>query len=393
MSMSPGDTEPNEYRLVALIYQIFTVLFLVVGCINNSLTIMIYSKKRMQKSSYSVYLLALAVVDLLATIFGNTRLMIMAYDLGWSMPVRTAPSGIFKGIDIRELSIVSCRIHRFFTYFLLQMSSVILCLLSIDRFFGVVLALKSYTFKKVSVARKVIVIAFATMFLIDSHFLFAMGHYERIDSLGNSLSSSANRSQIGGTTATARMSISKAEQLVVVCSPDQTNEFYEKFWEIYFYLDSTIYCIIPFFVMIICNSFTIYNMIKSKNDSRPKTASISHRRAAVADPSKVTKVMRRQNNERRISLILIGISLSFLFCTLPVFIIEKNYEETTNWEVALALSYMLMYANHVINFFLYCSLGPRFRKELVGLFTYSRKINPRNRSSRSYSNTFKSSQA
>ena len=72
-------------------------------------------------------------------------------------------------------------------------------------------------------------------------------------------------------------------------------------------------------------------------------------------------------SERRISFILIGISVSFFIFTLPVFIMENindSYFDNPNMEIALACSYMLMYLNHVINFFFYCSLGPNFRKEV-----------------------------
>jgi len=74
--------------------------------------------------------------------------------------------------------------------------------------------------------------------------------------------------------------------------------------------------------------------------------------------------------EKRLSVTLISISVSFLVFTMPVFVIENlqsyrivSFEEGF-WSVAKALAYMLMYMNHVINFFFYCLLGPKFRNEV-----------------------------
>lgn len=87
--------------------------------------------------------------------------------------------------------------------------------------------------------------------------------------------------------------------------------------------------------------------------------------------------------EKRISIILILISLSFLLLTVPVFIMENldiSYYNNPHSEIVLAVAYALMYLNHVINFFFYCSLGPNFRNEVKKLFPcifrHNKKINP-----------------
>jgi len=58
---------------------------------------------------------------------------------------------------------------------------------------------------------------------------------------------------------------------------------------------------------------------------------------------------------------------------MPVFVIENmqtyrivSFDEDF-WAVTKALTYMLMYLNHVINFFSYCLLGPKFRNEVKKL--------------------------
>jgi hypothetical protein len=65
----------------------------------------------MRKTSYSFYLFSLAIADLSITLIGNLRLALKHYK---------------KDFDIRELSLASCRIHLFLTYYFLQLSSIIL---------------------------------------------------------------------------------------------------------------------------------------------------------------------------------------------------------------------------------------------------------------------------
>lgn len=74
--------------------------------------------------------------------------------------------------------------------------------------------------------------------------------------------------------------------------------------------------------------------------------------------------------EKRISIILALISLSFLVLTAPVFILENLDErvfQKPGASLILSIAYALMYSNHVINFFFYCSIGPNFRKEVKRL--------------------------
>ena len=206
-------------RVAELIYQISSILFLVVGIVTNLFSAIIYSKKKMRKTSYAVYLFALALADLLVTINGNTRTLLMSFPdvlmvaatyeqqqhqhqpleqpLSRSQPtkINQTTQEILKhehehhtrlrhhhyqqryaGFDIRETSIVVCRMQRFFTYYSLQLSSCLLCLLSIDRFFGIVLALKAFQLNRSSIARKIVVILVCLIAFFNAHFLIFMGY-------------------------------------------------------------------------------------------------------------------------------------------------------------------------------------------------------------------------
>ncbi|CAF0795434.1 unnamed protein product [Brachionus calyciflorus] len=356
-----GDT---IFIITTYIYRIFTSLFLIIGTVTNILSAIVYSRKKMRKTSYSVYLFALAIVDLCVTINGNTRIFLMAFEFDF---LKTNQSNlqksfdsysnqkIFKGIDIRETSLVACRTHRFLTYFFLQLSSVILCLLSIDRFFGCVLVLKSSRFCKPSIARKIILICIVFLVLFNAHFLGFMGFEMPINDETNS-------------------------SKIIQCYEQKDSGYYSLIWGVYFYLDSLIYCIVPFIIMITCNISIITKIISSRIRSKQVIISKKKNQNVIAKNSRSMLA-----TEKRISIILIVISLSFFIFTLPVFIMEnliseKKFESSPGLELALALSYMLMYSNHVINFFFYCSLGPSFRKEVKKLFPFlffvNNKIDP-----------------
>jgi hypothetical protein len=349
------------YQIASYVYKTFSIVFLLSGILCNVLSALVYTKRKMRKTSYSVYLFTLAIVDLLVTLTGNTRLLFMSHELNNFLQFENSTivmlrrtfyseerREIFKGFDLRETNLIVCKVHRFLTYFLLQFSSIILCMLSIDRFFGCVLVLKAGDFCKPSVARKILCSIFIFLTVFNVHFFTSMGHIEsRYDPETN-------------TTFE-----------LCKCEPPPLNEIYQKFWSFYFYLDCMIYCIVPFIIMLTCNILIIWKIIKSRVNSKQV---VIRKSKQVTNSSSGNYMLP---SERRISIILIGISASFFVLTLPIFIMENfsNSVFISNisnpiMELFLSIANALMYSNHVINFFFYCSLGPNFRKEV-------RKLLPR----------------
>jgi NADH:ubiquinone oxidoreductase subunit 4 (subunit M) len=70
----------TENEVAIYIYKSFCIVFLLVGSFCNFISAFIYSKKKMRKTSYSTYLLALAIVDMSVTWVGNTRLFFMFFE-------------------------------------------------------------------------------------------------------------------------------------------------------------------------------------------------------------------------------------------------------------------------------------------------------------------------
>lgn len=300
---------PLEYTIATWIYKVFTLVFLIVGTSTNIISAIVYSSKKMRKTSYSVYLFALAIVDLCVTVNGNTRIFLMSYEIdalkSHNLPSTSNPY-IFKGFDIRQTSLAMCRVHRFLTYFFLQFSSVILCLLSIDRFFGCVLVLKASRFCKPSVARRIVFISIILLFVFNLHFLVFMGTEE-------------NQLEFNSTS-----NLTSQRVYLVQCDTEKSSKFYSGAWSVFFYLDSLVYCILPFIIMLTCNLLIIAKIISSRVRSRK----------VIVTKNKIVKNSSSMlAAEKRISIILIMISLSFFLLTIPVFIMEnlsESYFENSN---------------------------------------------------------------
>jgi hypothetical protein len=287
-------------------------------------------------------------------------------------------SFVFRGIDIRETSMAACRIQRFLTYFFLEMSSCILCLLSIDRFFGIVLVLKAFRFNRASIAHKIVLILVCLIAAVNCHFLIFMGYYE-------------TRTVV--TVAGGNQTLSR-----VVCRPDKSNYYYTRFWKAFFFLDTIIYTNIPFLVMVTCNVCIIAKIVKSR--VRSKQVIIDRKKSLNNEKRIVKNTGSMLATEKRISIILVSISFSFLLFTLPVFIIEhlthfsqdpSIYTNNPNWDIIVACAYMMMHFNHMINFFFYCFMGPKFRNEIKKLLLLfmpaKRSIRPTKLSKSHYNTT------
>jgi hypothetical protein len=347
---------------VIVLYRLFSVTFLIMGTACNLMSALVYSRKHMRQTSFAVYLLALAIVDLLVTWTGNIRFILMFFDFGLFSNSQS-PFGwhLNGGFDLRETSITLCRLHTFFTYYLLQLSSGILCMLNIDRFVGCVLVLRSSSCCKASVARRCIISMAIIFFVANAHFFvdtgyFAPGHDGRI----------------------------------VLCQSNPNNTHYTRFWHAYVWIDSILYSILPFFIMIFCNFVIIRRIVRSRVRSGsiivlPKTTTIETTVIRRQSETSVKQVTQLLPSERRTSFILLGVSISFLVLTFPVTLMETVLNDglaLSRSSFTFGIANMLMYMNHVINFFFYCLIGAKFRTELRRSFPFKylpkrrNKINP-----------------
>lgn len=343
-------------KIEAVLYQCFTITFIIIGSFTNIISAIVYSRKKMRSKSYSIYLFSLAIADLCTTIIGNIRLAMLHFNISYF--VNNQYLNEYGGIDIRETSLVFCRVHSFLTYFFLQFSSMMICLLNVDRVLGVVRTLQINKFCKASTAKCLVSAVAVTLVLVNSHFLISMGNFES-----------------NVTVLEDNLQVESFEKVQKCCH--KVSPYYISFWDIFFYIDTIIYCILPFLIMATCNSLIIGKIVRSR--IRSKQVIIRRVKNSMKTKMIENKPNTMLGTEKRLSITLISISISFFIFTFPVFLIE-NFERhnlvntsETYWKVSKALTYMLMYLNHIINFFFYCLLGPGFRKEVKSLIPFRKK--------------------
>lgn len=131
------------------------------------------------------------------------------------------------------------------------------------------------------------------------------------------------------------------------------------------WVDACIYSFVPFTIIIMLNAIIISQVIKANNyrdEARGPTSTLviqqQHKRP-LKDSGKLT-------------IMLLTISFAFLLMTLPMnvsmivtaFWSQQSVPSMIRFHLCKTIAEMLMYANHSINFFLYCAIGKKFREQL-----------------------------
>lgn len=141
--------------------------------------------------------------------------------------------------------------------------------------------------------------------------------------------------------------------------PEYSN-FAEDVWS---WIDSSIYSLVPFPIIFTVNIFIIMHIQKAARMRRTMSSS-----NPVDDGSK------------RLTKMLLTLSFTFLLTTLPmcIFLIyynrvlaDDNIHHTPVYQAEIKLATTvcqhIMWINHAINFFLYCLVGKKFRQEFLML--------------------------
>lgn len=311
----------------------YYALFLtILGTICNLFSIIILTKYHIKRSPWMRYLIALAIADFFALYQWNLNTFYL-YNI-------SKPPYYF---DLEELSLVSCRLVSFFAFSSLQFSAWLLSLLSFDRLMVI------YSFKWRLIARRPIVINIiiaTTLFIIlilNSHLLFLNG-YE--------IDRQQEKSNFASLFQTEQSSIAIPD-IDVICYYNKQDRSYIYFkWQTAHLL---LYCLIPFVIMLICNSIIIYNIAFITKKVQLSNASSIRRR-------------------RKMTRMLLLITFSFIILTLPsstTHAFFRSYLKGKSYRrLVILINNSLLYTSHTINFFLYVLTIPQFRKDCFKVFKF-----------------------
>ena len=300
---------------------------------------------------------------------------------------------------ITQKSEMICKIFPFFTYTMLDYSVIIIVIMTSKKLYAVLYPIRA---NKLNTNKKELLTAFSALLLsclINSHFLLSLRLVEY------------------------NSTVSFINSTIYVCTNSKWDIFYQNYW---IYIDATVYSFLPFALITIFNISIVLCLIKQKRNrnklqslkfKKPQTIFI-HKNANKEDSlssyilrSYIPKNVRLQRrmaiveynqediiakiafcyikrssteNNRRLTIMLFLINISFSILTMPIVILQiinqirinnmiKSIatEDTTFidrngvFDLLKAIFEILQYLNHGINFILYCLSGSTFRRETM----------------------------
>ena len=325
---SMNDSLPQEshhgvqsewHGLSSTLWVYFAPFIFFIGIIGNILILIIINRKKFRGTSTSVYLCCMAVADLLVLIVGMIpEWLSAAHDI------------VFK-----EISPVTCKIEKIVSYTVGDVAVWILMAFTIDRCVAVCFPFAKAGVSSSKRAKVVCAVLVAIAITKNFHVLWTRGETWEPNDEG-------------------------VLEFVKNCGRPEPYTNFEKYirpWIVF-----TLISLIPFIVILVCNTMIIRALIHSKKQHRTQNI--------------------QANQDRhywQLSLMCLSASFAFLLCITPsiVLLIGKPYwaYDSESYIIAKAVNNQLMYVNHSVNFFLYCITGARFRRDLYLLFC-SWRIDP-----------------
>lgn len=319
----PPSIQPGVYTdAKELIWKIVPPIVIILGTFGNTLTILVLLRQVMNLSSTAVYLLSLAVSDLLLLYLGPLRQWIQYI---WD-------------VDVRLLTDAGCKIQVFLTYFSVHFSSWLLVAVTLERVISVMLPHKVKLNCTTMKAGIVVAVTFVCLFLLNVHFFFGYGLVHK------------------------PLYVRAPWQ----CTP--INDDYMDFRDdILPWLDFVVAFLLPFTILTVGNVMIIVKL---------RINTVRRRKMSLT---------QKEKEGRSVTFMLIALCVIFFICLTPVsiFLIILPYlrEEAMKLpyvEMIRQMEYLIFwhavtncfgYINSSTNFILYFLSGSRFRSEVRHLFT------------------------
>ena len=329
MQNNRTETEDEETWSKILVASTMTPI-IVLGCVGNILSLLVWVKIRRCKTSTACFLACLAIADLVALFTGLN--FWMAY--------------VVK-IDLRFTSRFSCKFLVYLDFASQYASAWIVVLVTVERAVAACFPFKYKIIRRPEVALGVtlgtviMMLCVCLVFLISADIVSVPTH-------GNSTMD------------------------VCLFTDDSSLVQAEVAW---FYAELVIHFVIPFVIIVICNVCILVKMVL----------------LAVKRLRTFTGKQRCKNNDNGIlrSIPYRAVLLSIAFCVGVGPIHIYGYKETLQFKLPIEVEMsgqrndgvdsvyitfvILMYLNNAINFLLYCAVGSGFRKDIVKIFRQKTK--------------------
>ena len=302
------------------IFKIVPVPIIIMGTLGNILCGIVCRRKKLKEHAFSICLIVLAVAD--------TGILHIGLWQHWLH--------ITFGYEFIRRSSTMCKLSAFLLWCFGDLSSWVLCLITIQRFISVWLPNKAKSLSSHTVSANCC--ATVAVLSIVKNFHFLTVEYKTVPDY------QGNYSALSGC-----------------CEPENPHhiDFLLNEWGIF---DLTMAAILPFTILATCNSMIIAKLWKA------------------AASKKSTVETSRQKEITHINVMLMINSMAFLILVMPWYMVvviqtyTKGGSSMTGIDVAYSLTFLLWYINPAINFYMYCLGGPLFRRELKALFRRGNSI-------------------
>lgn len=152
-----------DLKPIENILAVFNFSFIIFGSVGNFLTFLILIRKNVRKHSYMRYLASLCLIDTLCLYTWNFS-FVYSY---------------FNGRKIEHMGKIYCRLFSFFSYFILQSSSWVICSIGMDRIITVLFRNKLNKLAKL--AKNTLLVIFTVIFVFFCfNFVVLINNAERI---------------------------------------------------------------------------------------------------------------------------------------------------------------------------------------------------------------------
>ena len=277
-----------------------------IGTIGNILTLITVTSRQCKKSSFTVYLGALAIFDTLVLYTVGTQM--------WTIFV--------FGVNYLDTVPFICKANEFTLYVISGTSSWLVVALTVERAVVTYFPLHSHRFNKPRTGIICVVAIFAFLVCINAHLLYGFEFYD----YGN----------------------------FTYCSFVDVNyfDFYHYYWT--WIGDFVMYCILPVIIIITANIATVLRVIKSRKSTS----------------STISETARQRKRHLFVVTLMVSITFVVLssppalWNAISPYIIEDTGVYTPGQLILETIVYFMWFLNHSLNFYLYILSGRRFRKDL-----------------------------
>ena len=384
-------------RAIQVLQEEVSLMWIIFGTIGNLLSLLVLCTRKMRIHSTFTYLTVLAVCDTLVLYFGLLRdFLVNKYKID---------------VDGELL----CKFHVFSFYFVLHMASWLLVAVNVDRLIAASFLSLSKKWCTPRTAIKVCLVLAVCLVFLNLHFLYFVDSSTNRSKSTNEKSNMKIFKLLNGTALNiSDISINlnqpkpndnqKSSNLDHFFNNDHTNEnllseslnhfstflstklvfedessdkideeapinpyVYRKclikaktpkykyfFHNMFTWIDASAQVILPFIVMVICNINIIHKVLLTKNKTNGKN-------------------LKRIKKIKNMCIMIVSVSVIFFILEAPVLIficLMQGQWIPEDWkyiELVWTIMNLMMYTNHVINFFSYCMTGTKFRRELLRL--------------------------